>query len=198
MPGTTGWSILDLEEPEIENLWDRSHFEIIEGVLTEMAPAYYDGGVALLNLIDCVKDHLKKTGQGGHFSIEPDLIISERRVVKVDAVYLTPADEKRQKEANPKTAKRKSNYGRLLFPPTLAIECVSIGHEAHDKETKREWYAKFGIVNYWLLHPYERTLDCLVLNGSSYRVDQAGHFNDVLKPSLFPGLVMKLRDVWLD
>ncbi|HEV8604209.1 MAG TPA: hypothetical protein VGQ99_02510 [Tepidisphaeraceae bacterium] len=67
VPGTTGWTVRDLDNPEIERQWDSSHYEIIEGVLTKMAPAYYDGGVALSNVIDLVKSHLKKTKAGGHF-----------------------------------------------------------------------------------------------------------------------------------
>ncbi len=198
VPGTTGWTVRDLDNPEIERQRDSSHYEIIEGVLTKMAPAYYDGGVALSKLVDLVKWHLRQDKGAGHFAHEVDLILAEKRVVKVDAVYLSREDQRRQKEANAKLPKPRFVYGRLLLPPTLVIESVSLGHEAHDEETKRAWYAEFGIPNYWLINAHPRTLDCLVLDGQTYRVDRAGKQKDQLRPSLFPGLVIKLADLWLD
>jgi Uma2 family endonuclease len=198
VPGTTGWSVQDLDDPQIERQWENSHYEIIEGVLTEMAPAYYDGAVALSNLEFLILDFVRNTSLRGHFAHEVDFILASRRVVKPDSVFMTPQDERRQKRANAKLPKPKLIYGRLLLPPTLCIESVSLGHETHDRETKRAWYAEFGVPNYWLLDAQERTLECLVLKGSSYRVDQAGHFKDAIKPSLFPGLRIKLADIWLD
>jgi len=46
-PGTTGWSVEDLDSPEYEGLWLNGHYEIIEGVLTKMPAAYADGAVPL-------------------------------------------------------------------------------------------------------------------------------------------------------
>jgi Uma2 family endonuclease len=198
VPGTTGWSVRDLDDPQIEREWENSHYEIIEGVLTQMAPAYYDGAVALSNLEFLILQFVKNTNLRGHFAHEVDFILASKRLVKPDSVFLTPEDERRQKKANAKLPKPKLIYGRLLLPPTLCIESVSLGHESHDRETKRAWYAEFGVPNYWLLDAQERTLECLVLKSSSYRLDQAGRFKDVLKPSLFPGLIIKLADIWLD
>jgi len=187
-----------LDDPQIERQWENAHYEIIEGVLTEMAPAYYDGGAALANLEQLILDFVRNTKLRGRFTHETDFILSARRVVKPDSVFMTPQDERRQKKANAELPKPKLIYGRLLLPPTLCIESVSLGHEAHERETKRAWYAEFGVPNYWLLDAQERTLECLVLKGSSYRIDQAGQFKDVLRPSLFPGLKIKLADIWLD
>ena len=71
-----------------------------------------------------------------------------------------------------------------------------MGHESHDAKLKREWYAQFGVKNYWLLNSFARTLECLVLDKNAYRVDQSGKQNDELKPSLFPGLTIPLRQLW--
>jgi len=198
VPGTTGWSAQDLDDPQIERQWENSHYEIIEGVLTEMAPGYYDGGAALANLEQLILDFVRNSNLRGRFTHETDFILSSRRVVKPDSVFMTPQDERRQKKANAKLPKPKLIYGRLLPPPTLCIESVSLGHEAHDRETKRARYAEFGVPNYWLLDAHERTLECLVLKGASYGVDQAGQFKDTIRPTLFPGLKFRLSDIWLD
>ena len=43
-PGTTGWTASDLDDPAIEREWFRGRYEIVEGVLTKMPPAYFTGG----------------------------------------------------------------------------------------------------------------------------------------------------------
>jgi Uma2 family endonuclease len=62
--------------------------------------------------------------------------------------------------------------------------------------TKLRWFAEFGLINYWVLDAYAKSLDCLVLDGGSYRVDQHGGDGDEVRPSLFPGLVLPLKEIW--
>lgn len=196
VPGTTGWSASDLDDPEIERQWERGAYEIVEGVLTTMPPAYFDGSAAVDALIDLVKAHLRKKKQTGRFAQEVDLIIDRKRIARVDGVFMSAADLKRQKRLNAERGRKRLRYGRLLLPPTLIIESMSMGHEEHDRETKRGWYAEFGVPNYWLLDAYAETLECLVLSGDDYVTDCEGEGNAELRPRAFPGLVIRLKDVW--
>ena len=87
-------------------------------------------------------------------------------------------------------------FGRIVVPPTLVVESVSRGHELHDRETKRGWYAQAGVPHYWILDGFGRTLECLLLDGREYRVDVAGRDAEELRPSLFPRLVIRLGELW--
>jgi Uma2 family endonuclease len=199
IPGTTGWTADDLEDPEIERLWNAGRYEIVEGVLTIMPPAYYDGGFALKRLCRILEDYTVTHGLGDGVVTEVDLVLNRRRLPIVDAIFLTPDELKRQREAHAKTGRRKAlKYGRILIPPTLIIESISLGHEAHDRETKRRWYAEAGVPNYWLLDAQQRSLECLVLTGSEYRTDQVGRNADVLHPSSFPALEIPLTRLWVE
>jgi Uma2 family endonuclease len=109
---------------------------------------------------------------------------------------MSQSDLDRQKSLNASTGKNRLRYGRLLVPPTLVIESISMGHADHDRETKRRWYAEFGVPNYWLLDAYEQTLECLKLDRTDYAVDCAGRGESELRPSSFPGLLIPLRTVW--
>jgi Uma2 family endonuclease len=194
--GTTGWSVQDLNDPRIERRWEAGHYEIVEGVLTTMPPAHFDGSLALGRLQSMIAVHLHATGQRGDFSPEVDFIVSQIRVARVDLVFTTPEDQARQLEANKKGGKPKLRFGRLLVPPTLIVESVSPGHEVHDRDTKQRWYAEAGVKHYWILDGFQRRLDCLTLVGSEYGVDQAGRDSDELRPSVFPGLVIPLARLW--
>src|SRR5687768_9251937 len=99
-PGTTGWTADDLDDPQIERLWNAGKYEIVEGVLTLMPPAYFDSGVALHRLMRLVDRHAEQAGIKGDFAPEVDLIVARQRVAHVDAVFVTEADLRRQLDAN--------------------------------------------------------------------------------------------------
>src|SRR5687768_7990096 len=139
-PGTTGWTADDLDDPQIEAEWVRGRYEIIEGVLTTMPPAYFEGGSATANLVFAVMSHLRTTGVRGGFATEVDIIIDAARVLRADAAYLAPDDKRRQRDAATDAGRTDVRRTRILVPPTLVIESISPGHERHDEQTKRRWY----------------------------------------------------------
>lgn len=196
--GSTGWSADDLDDPRIERLWERGRYEIVEGVLTKMPPALFDGSVPVGRLQSLIAVHMHATGQRGDFASEVDFIVNRKRIARADLIFMTPEDLEHQLRANRERAKPrpKVRFGRLLVPPTLVIESVSKGHEEHDRDTKRGWYAAAGVRHYWLLDPYERAFECLALAGAEYRTEQAGRDRDEIQPSLFPGLVIDLATLW--
>jgi Uma2 family endonuclease len=195
-PGTTGWTASDLDDPRIEGKWLRGSYEIVEGVLTRMPPAYFVGGKSLFNLMYLVRAHQDRSSIEGSFSVEVDIIIDEERVAKADAVWMTPREQEVQAEASRNAGRSDPERTRILIPPSLVIESVSPGHERHDHRVKRKWYSEFGVPNYWLLNAYERTLECLSLSSGEYGTDQSGSADGVIQPSMFPGLTVPLRSVW--
>ena len=84
------------------------------------------------------------------------------------------------------------------MPPTLVIESVRLGHERHDEDTKRRWYAEFGVPHYWLMNAFRRTFRCLILDGGSYRDDAFGRDGETIRPAAFPGLIIPLDEVCED
>ena len=198
-PGTTGWTASDLDDPSIERLWLDGRYEIVEGVLTTMPPAYFVGGNALFNLLFRLKQHVVEQRLGYRFATEVDVVVDERRVARTDAVMLTPEDEAHQLAATARAHRTDAARTRILVPPTLAIEAVSPGHESHDRQTKLRWYSDFGVPHYWILDPFQRSLQCLALDAAGYREECAGRGNDeVLLATLFPGLRLTLASVWAD
>jgi Uma2 family endonuclease len=196
VPGTTGWSASDLDDPEIERLWFGGRYEIVDGALTTMPPAYFAGHNRLFKLMCICQAHVLDRKIGGEFSTEVDVIIDESRVAVVDGIYLSHEDEQRQEKAVRAAGRHDSERTRILVPPTLIIESVSPGHEMHDRRTKMRWYAEFGVPNYWILDAFKKSLDCHVLEGSAYRLDASGRNSQTVRISLFPGLKISLADLW--
>jgi Uma2 family endonuclease len=195
-PGTTGWSASDLDDPEIERLWFEGRYEIVDGVLTTMAPAYFTGGEATSNLLVILHNHVRKHRLGGSFANETDIIIDDSRVAVADFVYMSAEDKKRQQKAVKSAGRPDPDRTRILVPPTLIVESVSPGHERHDRRTKFRWYAEFGVRNYWILDAFARSMDCFMLDDSNYKLDVSGGKAGVIRPALFPGLKISMAQIW--
>ncbi|HET6251309.1 MAG TPA: Uma2 family endonuclease [Tepidisphaeraceae bacterium] len=198
VPGTTGWTEEDLYDPQIERLWERGRYEIIEGVLTKMPAAYLEGSFPLKRLVHQVEDYLKQAGKSGEFGFELDLVVNNIRVPRVDAIFVTPEQLRKQEQAQARRKPRsKLRYGRLRIVPELVIESVSPGHELHDHRTKREWYRQFGIPNYWIFDAHRKSLECLRLVEGVYQTDVIGNDQEEIAPGMFPGLTIRLASIWM-
>ena len=194
--GTTGWTVNDLQDVVIAREWEAGRYEIIEGVLTTMPAAYLYGNRRLMRLIDMIKAHLGPAPSRGEFATEVDVVLAEDRVVRADAVFMTPEDDRRQEEELKRRGGFDDEVAPVFVPPTLIIESVSRGHERHDRVIKQRWYAEARVPNFWLFNSYQRTLDCLILDGNQFRVDQSGREDGEIRPTLFPGLVIPLAPLW--
>src|SRR4051812_13424941 len=86
--GTSGWTIADLAAPEIGFRWSEGRYEIVEGVLSRMAPQGFEGVAPQSVLRRQVERHVDATGQGGLFYSEPDLLLRPRRVPRPDMVFV--------------------------------------------------------------------------------------------------------------
>ncbi|MGH7898131.1 MAG: Uma2 family endonuclease [Candidatus Binatia bacterium] len=81
-------------------------------------------------------------------------------------------------------------------PPDLVVEIVSPSSSRKDRTTKAMLYARFGIENFWIVDPDERTFEIWQLAGGSYRRVARGIDEAAIEPNLFPGLVISLRQIW--
>ena len=198
MPGSTGWTAGDLDAHAIVAAWDEGAFELIDGVVAEMAAALFAGSGPMFELMSMVRTSPAGGPSYGRFGVKVDLVIDESHVLKADAAWLSRDDWARQKQSAAKSGRGSILRTRLLIPPTLVIESLSPGHERHDAVTKRDLYARFGVQNYWLLDGHARTLDCLVLDGGTYRVDVAGRDAQTVRPRLFTPLAVDLGALWIE
>ena len=196
IPGSSGWTASDLDSPQVLREWSRGRYEIVEGVLSIMPPAYLPHGASLFALLSIIRAHLKQQKTTATLATEVDLVLSPKRVVVADAVLITPQDHKRQNAASRTISKPKHGQVRILVPPTLIIESVSPDDPDHDRQTKRRWYAEFKVPNFWLLDSYEKRLECLVLEGRAYRIAAAGEKSDQITAPLFDGIRISLDELW--
>jgi len=84
---------------------------------------------------------------------------------------------------------------RLEGPPDLIVEVLSPGTERRDKKAKFELYQKFGVREYWLVHPQEQYVEVYLLeNGVFVRHGVFGPDESFASPVL-GGRVVELKEI---
>ena len=55
-----------------------------------------------------------------------------------------------------------------------------------------------GVPNYCMFNYFERSLECVVLEGGEYRVDASGKDDEKVRPCAFAGLIIPLATLWAE
>jgi Uma2 family endonuclease len=186
-----------VEDLATHALLSEGRYEILDGVLTVMPPCFYYGGAAADNLKFLVRTHLAGQAVRHSTSGVVDIAVTSTQVVRADAVIIWGDDLPKFEALRYPPPRTHWSQHVLTIPPTLIVESVSQGHEAHDRQTKRRWHAGFGVRHYWIVDGLRQTLDCLLLDGEQYRDDGSGRVADVVRPPSLAGLVIPLADVWV-
>jgi Uma2 family endonuclease len=198
IPGTIGWSADDLEDPFIRGLFDEGRFEIIDGVLTKMPPAQFTGGECSMNLVFLLREYFKTSNVPARFSGEVDIQLDPCRYLRADAVCIFGTDLDRFEQHARQAGRLDWARAALFIGPSLIIESISLGHESHDRKTKRRWYAELGAQRYWIVDAFARSLECLWLDNDTYREEAVGHRIDSVSIPSLPGLTIPLVELWGD
>jgi Uma2 family endonuclease len=78
---------------------------------------------------------------------------------------------------------------RLTGAPDLVVEILSPGpdNQRRDRVAKMHLYAKFGVLEYWLVDPQSRLVEVYKLDGQSYRKAATFSDQDEITSDLLPG-----------
>ena len=89
---------------------------------------------------------------------------------------------------------------RFNAAPALVIEIVSPGstNYSRDFNLKRKVYGKFGVPEYWIVHCWSRSVFIFRLEDSTLKEVTRFRGSDTLESAIFPGLALKLSDIFTD
>ena len=84
--------------------------------------------------------------------------------------------------------------------PDWIIEVLSPGNTKKDMHLKFDLYQENGVIEYWLVYPYEQAVYQFVLDSDAgkYRLHAMYAGDDLAQPFLFPELPIDLADVFAE
>lgn len=165
---------------------DGNRYEIIEGELfVSRAPNLKHQRVSI-NIVAMFLAYLARNPIG-EILATPGVIFSDFNGVIPDLVFIT--HERRDEIAS---------GDRIIGAPDLMIEIVSPGaeNEKRDRIAKRQLYGKYGVKEYWVVDPYQRTVEVYLLKGQRLKLQESYSETDELVSSVLPGFSCKVESIF--
>ncbi|TAN51493.1 MAG: Uma2 family endonuclease [Methylococcaceae bacterium] len=92
---------------------------------------------------------------------------------------------------------RKLDSRGCLGAPDWIIEILSRENSKRDIKTKYALYQEHGVLEYWIVYPYEKTIHQFVLgDDKKYQLINMYSCDDQAVPSIFPDLAIDLTQVF--
>src|SRR6266487_2095606 len=143
---------------EYYRLDDDQRYEIIDGNLL-MAPApdtwHQDWSRELFRILD---RHVRTHRLGKVYYAPIDVVLNEENTVQPDLVFIA--------NANLGIVQRRAIFGT----PDLLVELVSPSSVRRDRYDKKDFYARFGVKEYWIGDPANKSLEILTLKAGRYEL----------------------------
>jgi Uma2 family endonuclease len=162
---------------------DEQRYEIINGDLL-MAPSpdtwHQDWSRELSMLLNA---HVKARKLGKVFFAPLDVVLDPENTVQPDIVFVA--------SANLSIVQRRAIFG----VPDLVVELVSPSSVRRDRYDKKALYARFGVKEYWIGDPANRSLEVLVLKNGQYELHSSAEERGKLTSVVLPGLEFDLGDI---
>ena len=153
---------------------DGKRYELYDGEAIVVPAPNWTHQRIISALNELLREYERRTG-GGVVAAPFDIVLSQYDVLQPDVVYFTA--EKR--------ARIQPTEGAYLVPD-LAVEVLSRSTARRDRGRKMELLAHYGLPEYWLIEPFERTLEVFVRGGGE-TLSAAGVFepsNEFTSPTL--------------
>lgn len=163
---------------------DDQRYELIEGeLMMTPSPVPYHQWISK-NIEFELEKFVREKGQGKVFDAPCDVYLDDENVLQPDIMYIS---EERLSIISEKN---------IQGAPDLVIEILSESTAYRDMVKKKKVYARFGVKEYWLVDPGEKTVEIYVLEDHSFALAKRFGEKDALESPLLPGLKIKLPRVF--
>ena len=162
---------------------DGRRFEILDGELIEMTPSptpqHQRSAKRLQRQLEAYFEH---EGLGEVFGAPLDVILTPSDVFQPDILVVTDP--------------RHVTARAIEAPPELLVEVLSPSSATYDRVKKANRYAALGVMNYWILDPAARRLECYRNVEGSFVLAGSAEGDSTLDTPHFPGLTIDLGAIW--
>ena len=163
---------------------DGKRYEILDGELSVSPAPMTRHQIASINLTTILNAFVRQGRIGRVLEAPTDVILAQTTIVQPDILFV------RAERASIITDRA------VEGPPDLVVEILSTWTARQDRTTKAALYARFAIPHYWIVDPEARMIELYGTEGDSYRLVKKESGEATIDPALFPGLEIRLAEVW--
>ena len=163
---------------------DDKRYELIEGELL-MTPSPITNHQRISGRIDFeLRKFVLENDCGEVFYAPYDVYFDDENVVQPDILFISKERLNIIGEKN------------LRGAPDLVIEILSESNAYRDLIQKKKLYARFGVKEYWIVVPGEKTIDIHILKDKTYQIYKTLGEDDTLESQILKGFKMELKAVF--
>ena len=165
---------------------DGNRYELHEGELLVSSAPSFNHQLIASNISFQIKLYLQQHPSG--VVVETPGVIFDRVEAFIPDLIYVSHERRAQIE----------HGGRLHGAPELIVEILSPGNEnrRRDEVIKRQTYGKFGVDEYWIVDPEQRTIAMYRLQGSALHLEDTWAAQNQLTTSLLPDFVLAVGNIF--
>ena len=163
---------------------DDKRYELIEGELY-MTPSPITNHQRMSRKIDFLIEKFVTENELGEIFYAPyDVYFDDENVVQPDILFIS------------KDRLNIIGDKNLQGAPDLVIEILSESNAYRDLIQKKKLYARFGVKEYWIVVPGEKTIDIHILKEKTYQLYKTLGEDDTLESQILKGFKMELKAIF--
>jgi Uma2 family endonuclease len=163
---------------------DGRRYEILDGELVVSPSPTTRHQIVVRNLLLALGNWVRAKGAGTVLCAPLDNILAQTTIVQPDVMYVSKARASIMSERGMEAA------------PDLVIEILSGSTAARDRGIKKQLYAQYGVLRYWIVNATNNTLDVYTLRGGAYDRTAHYHGDDVVRVDVPEGFELPLAEFW--
>lgn len=136
----------------------------------------------VLRLCERLNGFVKSRKLGEVFISLLDVVLSQRRVVQPDIIFVS-------------NARQSIVQDRIRGVPDLAVEVISEGSWYRDRMAKKTLYEQFGLPEYWILDPETRRIEVFTLLKGAYQLHSGAVDAQAAKSKVLSPFKVSFRDL---
>lgn len=161
---------------------EEKRYELIEGELFMVPSPDVEHQELSRDLEQILWEFVKRNDLGTVFYAPLDVVLSEEDVVQPDILFVSKERSHIIKEKN------------IQGAPDLVIEILSPATSERDRILKRKLYAKYGVKEYWIVDPEEKSIEVSTLGKKGFKT--IGIYKTSLQSPLLKGLFIDLSEIF--
>jgi Uma2 family endonuclease len=163
---------------------DDKRYELVEGELLLVPAPNLSHQRILRELEAALYVYLRRNPTGEIFFAPCDVVFSDINVVQPDLIFVSSERMSILTKAN------------IQGSPDLIVEILSLTTQQRDRGIKQNLYAKYGVREYWIIDPENKTVEVLSWTEKGYRIEAVVQKGGVLNSVLFPDLNLELNEIF--
>lgn len=161
-------------------------YELLKGTLVRKSSPTLIHQRISRKLVFVIENYILQKKCGEIFYAPLDVVLDEHTAPQPDLVYVS----------NENAAVLNEEELVIVGTPDLVVEILSPGTAKRDKTLKKEIYEEFGVKEYWLVDPGNKTIEVYTLQNNHYELFFLADIEEKVKSALLPDLEIELTAIF--